>query len=81
MAASGVDATVSARAVKMKAGGSSHDHRTKIKTRFKNGKKIRVMHKLDEEQVRMMRQKANGRMSSAETAGSMGVSGRWVRKM
>ena len=82
MATSGVDAMISARGVEMKAGGPSHDHRTKIKTRFKNGKKIRVIHKLDEEQVRwMMRQKANGQMGNAEIAESMGVSDRWVRKL
>ena len=28
-----------------------------------------------------MRQKANGQMSNAEIAGSMGVSGRWVREL
>ena len=82
MATSGVDTMISARGVEMKAGGSSHDRRTKIKTRFKNGKKIRVMHKLDEEQVRwMMRQKAHGQMGNAEIAESMGVSSRWVRKL
>ena len=52
MATSGVDTMISARGVEMKAGRSSHDRRTKIKTRFKNGKKIRVIHNLDEEQVR-----------------------------
>ena len=47
----------------------------------KNGKKIRVIHKLDEEQVRwIMRQKANGQMSNAKIAELMGVSDRWVRK-
>ena len=80
-ATSGVDTMMSARAVEMKAGGS-HDRRTEIKIKFKNGKKIKMIHKLDEEQVRwMMRQKANGQMGSAEIAGSMGVSGRWVRKL
>ena len=82
MATSGVDTMISARGVEMKAGGSSHDRRTKVKTRFKNGKKIRVIHKLDEEQVRwMMRQKAHGQMGNAEIAESMGVSSRWVRKL
>ena len=51
MATSGADAMISARAVEMKAGGSSYDRRTEIKTRFKNSKKIRMMHKPDEEQV------------------------------
>ena len=82
MATSGVDPMISARGVEMKAGGSSHDRRTKIKTRFKNGKKIRVIHKLDEEQVRwIVRQKANGQMGNAQIAESMGVSDRWVRKL
>ena len=67
MATSGVDAMISARGVEMKAGwGSSHDRRTKVKTRFKNGKKIRVIHKLDEEQIRwIVRQKANGQTGNA----------------
>ena len=82
MATSGVDTMIAARGVEMKAGGSSHDRRTKINTRFKNGKKIRVIHKLDEEQVRwIMRQKANGQMSNAKIAELMGVSDRWVRKL
>lgn len=82
MATGGVDTMISAHAVETKVWGSSHDRRTKIKTRFKNGKKIRVIHKLDEEQVRwMMRQKANGQMSNVEIAESMGVSDRWVRKL
>ncbi len=82
MATSGVDPMISAHAVEMLVCGSSHDRRTKIKTRFKNGKKIRVIHKLDEEQVRwIMRQKANGQMSNAEIAEPMGVSDRWVRKL
>ena len=82
MSTSGVDTMISAHAVEMLVCGSSHDRRTKIKTRFKNGKKIRVIHKLDEEQVRwIMRQKANGQMSNAEIAEPMGVSDRWVRKL
>ena len=41
-----------------------------------------MIHKLDEEQVRwMMRQKANGQMGNSQIAESMGVSGRWVRKL
>lgn len=44
----------------MEAGGA-HDRRTNVKTGFKNGKKIRAIHKLGEEQTgRMMRQKASG---------------------
>ena len=63
-------------------GRLSHDRRTKIKTRFKNGKKIRVIRKLDEEQVRwIIRQNVNGQMSSAEIAESMGVYRRWVRNL
>ena len=66
----------------MKVGKASHDRRTKIKTRFKNGKKIRVAHKLDEDQARrIIRQKANGQMNSADIAESMGVSCRWIRKL
>ena len=61
--------------------GSSHDRRTKIKTRFKNGKKLRVVHKLDQEQVRwIVREKRKDMLSDAEIARSMGVSARWVRK-
>ena len=47
------------------------------KTRFKNGKNIRRIHKLDKEQIPwIIRQKVNGQISSAEIAESMGVSGR-----
>ena len=51
MATGGVDAMISADTVEMKVGKSSHDCHTKIKTRFKNSKKINMIHKLDEEQV------------------------------
>ena len=69
MATSGVDTMISAHTVETKVERSSHDPRTKIKTRLKNGKKIRVIHKLDEEQVRwIIRQKARGQMSNAESA-------------
>ena len=82
MSVRGVDPMISACGVETKVCGSSHDRRTKIKTRFKNGKKCRVMHKLDEEQVRwVIRQKHNGMMNSVEIAKSAGISARWVRKL
>ena len=42
MTVGGVDPMISSRAVETLVCGSSHDHRTKIRTRFKNGKKLRV---------------------------------------
>ena len=82
MATRGVDPMISARAVETLVCGSSHDPRTKTKTRFKNGKKLRVVRKLDEEQVRwIVRQKHNGLMGTAEIAESMDVSSRWVRNL
>ena len=82
MTVNGVDPMISVNSVEMKVCGSSHDRRTKIKTRFKKGKKIRVMHKLDEEQVRwIIQQKHGGLMSNAEIAKSTDVSVRWVKKL
>lgn len=61
--------------------GSSH-RRTKIKTRFKNGKKLRVIHKLDEEQMRwILAQKRRNILSDAEIARSVEISARWIRKL
>ena len=78
----GMDSMISTHAVEMKVCGSSHDRRTKIKTRFKNGKRFRVIHKLDEEQVRwIILQKHKGTSSDAEIAKSMKISARWVRKL
>ena len=51
MATATVDPRISAYGVEMLVWRSSPDRRTKIKTRFKNGKKLRVVHKLDQEQV------------------------------
>ena len=77
-----MDPAISTCRVKMMVCGSSHDRRTKIKTRFKNGKRLRVIHKLDEEQVRwIIRQKHNGLMSNTKIADSMGVSARRVMKL
>lgn len=73
---------ISARAVETKVCGAPRDRRTKIRTRFKGGKKLRVVHKLDEEQVRwIVRQKHRDEMSDAVIGGAMGVSARWVRKL
>ena len=78
----GTDSMISVHAVETLVCGSSHDSRTKIKTRFKNGKKLRVIHKLDEEQVKwIILQKHKKVMSDAEIAESMKVSARWVRKL
>lgn len=82
MAANGVDSMISVHGVEMKVCGSHHDRRTKIKTRRKNGKKHRVIHKLDEEQVKwIVQQKHEDELSDAKIAQAMGVSGRWVRKL
>ena len=82
MATATVGALISAYGVETLMWGSSHDRRTKIKTRFKNGKKLRVVHKLDQEQVRwIVREKLKDVLSDAEIARSMGVSARWVRKL
>ncbi|MBI1658858.1 MAG: transposase [Thaumarchaeota archaeon] len=82
MATATVDPRISAYGVETLVWGSSHDRRTKIKTRFKNGKKLRVVHKLDQEQVRwIVREKRKDVLSDAEIARSMGVSARWVRKL
>ena len=63
-----VDSTISACSVETLVCGSSSDRRTKIRTRFKNGKKLRVMHKLDEEQVRwVLTQKRKDVLSDAES--------------
>ncbi len=82
MATSGVDPHISVCGVEMKVCGSNHDPRTKIKTRLKNGKKLRVIHKLDEEQVRwIVQQKHNDEMSDTQIAKLVGVSARWVREL
>ncbi|MDE0090067.1 MAG: DDE-type integrase/transposase/recombinase [Thaumarchaeota archaeon] len=81
-AAKGVDPMISSRAVETLVCQSSHGPRTKIRTRFKNGKKLRVVRKLDEEQVKwIMRQKHRDEMSDAAIGESAGVSARWVRKL
>lgn len=73
---------MSARAVETKVCGQPRDRRTKIRTRFKGGKRLRVVHKLDEEQVKwIVRQKHKDEMSDAAIGGAMGVSARWVRKL
>ena len=82
MPVKGVDPMISSRAVETLVCGSSHDPRTKIRTRFKNGKKLRVVRKLDEEQVKwIMRQKHKDEMSDAMIGESVGVSARWVRRL
>ena len=82
MATGGADQMISTRAVETKVCGAPRDHRTKIRTRFKGGKRLRVVHKLDEEQVRwIVRQKHRDEMSDAAIGGAMGVSARWVRKL
>ncbi len=82
MAAKGVDPMISSRAVETLVCGSSHDPRTKIRTRFKNGKRLRVVRKLDEEQVKwIIRQKHKDEMSDTAIGESVGVSARWVRKL
>lgn len=45
-------------------------------------KKVRAIHKLDEEQVKWtIQQKRNGTMNNVEIANSVGVSARWIRKL
>ena len=62
------DSIISAYSVETLGCGSSSDRRTKIRTRFKNGKKLSVMRKLDEEQVRwILTQKRKDILSDAES--------------
>ena len=82
MASRGVDPMVSVHAVEILVCGSSRDCRTKVRTRLKNGRKVRVIHKLDVAQVRwIIRQKRAGLANNVEIAESMGVSTRWIRKL
>ena len=50
--------------------------------RFKKGRWLKVVHKLDEVQVMwLVRTKRNGTMSTKEIAEHLGISPRWVQKL
>lgn len=76
-----VDPMISRYAVETLVCGSPK-RRKKAKTRTKNGRKLLVVGKLDEEQVRwIIREKLKGELSNGTIAETQGVSVRWVQKL
>ena len=78
----GVDPRISRHAVEMLVCGPPPVRRKKDNMRFKNGRWLQVVNKLDEDQVRwMVRENRSGTTGNKEIAGLLGVSVRWVRKL
>ena len=77
-----VDSMISSHLVKTLVCGSKHSKRQKGKMRFKDGRWLQVVNKLDEEQVKwIIRQNRDGTHTSREIAKIFGISMRWVQKL
>ena len=78
----GADIMISCSGVEMRVCGLKPGRHKRATTRVKNGRKLVVIHKLDEEQVRwIVRTRRNGTMGTKEIAETMGISARWVQKL
>ena len=82
MTTQGVDQMISVRAVEMMVCGLTSSKHKRATTRVKNGRKLAVIHKLDEAQVRwIVRTNRNGTTENKDIARIMGISVRWVQKL
>ena len=78
----GVGPRISRHAVEMLVCGTPPVRRKKYNMRFKNGRWLQVVNKLDEDQVRwIVRENRSGTTGNKEIAGLLGVSVRWARKL
>ena len=78
----GVDELISRYAVETLVCVSTPTARKKNNMRFKRGRWLQVVNKLDEDQVRwLVRENRNGMISKKEIAMHLGVSVRWVQKL
>ena len=77
-----VDPMISRHGVETLVCGSEPDKHKKAKMRFKNGRWLQVVGKLDEDQVKwLVRQNQNGTRTNKEMAENLGISIRWVQKL
>ena len=78
----GVDPMISKCTVEILVCGSKPSKSKKAKMRFKNGRWLQVVNKLDEDQIKwIVRQNRNGTYTNREIANIYDISMRWVQKI